>query len=249
MPLISGMRLSETITETSPVLIASKASRPDVNVRISSASSMNNLFNEFKTFRSSSKKSTFSPSNSHLLVRDFYHERRPFADLAFNVDLAIMLFDDIVCNGEAEARAFAYLFRSEERLEHLVELGLRYPATRVGYGHPHVFVLSTGADSDFAVVFHGLRGVHKYIHEDLAQPLPRCRRPAASSPYSLAIVALYFSSFQTMLSVVSRILLMSAGVRSCRRSGKNASRSCPIPLTLSSPSIDSLMRLRESSRI
>ena len=104
------------------------------------------------------------------------------SDLAFDLDPALVLFDDSVNGGQSEAGAFANFFRREERLEDAGQGSVVHAVPGVGdveadevslaclrlaAGVGGIELLEFGADGEAAAARHGVARVDGKVHEDL----------------------------------------------------------------------------------
>ena len=81
----------------------------------------------------------------------------------------MMVCNDPVCYGKAEAGASFTELRRKEGLEYLVEDLGGNTGARIADPDRCVFILYPGLDRKRAFIVHGIQGVHHYHQKDLPQ--------------------------------------------------------------------------------
>ena len=89
---------------------------------------------------------------------------------ACDVDLAFVLLDDRVTDGETESGTFADRHGREEWVEDVSQIVLRDPAAVVGHGEDDEPAFRVRSRGDFPVpIVHGVRGVQEQVRHDLLE--------------------------------------------------------------------------------
>src|SRR6266571_6077244 len=89
--------------------------------------------------------------------------------LAFDVDLAAVLFDDVVGDGQTETDPLPHILGGKERVPDLVHERRGDSAAAVTDGGGHHAVSFKGGNFDGTRPVDGLEGVHGQVQEDLPQ--------------------------------------------------------------------------------
>ena len=94
----------------------------------------------------------------------------PLADLALDVDAAVVLLDDGVADGQAQPGALADALGREERIEDAGAVLGPDARARVGDADDLGPVLDREPDPELAAPGHGVEGVEDDVDEDLLEP-------------------------------------------------------------------------------
>ena len=91
-------------------------------------------------------------------------------DLAVHLDVAVMLLDDVVDDGQAQAGPLADRLGGEERIEYLFQVLFRDAAAVVLEADGDLLAALFAADRDPALALDGVDGVDEQVDEQLLQP-------------------------------------------------------------------------------
>ena len=143
-----------------------------------------------------------------------------------HLDAAVVLLDDAVGQRQAQAGALAHRLGGEEGVEDAVEVLRRDALAGVGDLRPRLrSPLAAGAQGDGAALpsMAWAALTSRFMNTWLS--CEGRHSISGSSPYSLTTSALYLSSFQTTLSVLSRPWCRSAHCHSARSTWEKSFRS------------------------
>jgi hypothetical protein len=106
--------------------------------------------------------------------RQCYDKGGPGADPAFDFDIAAVLFDESVTDGQAQTDTFDFTLGGKKTVEDLVNVLFSDTGAGIGYFDGNFFAVTAGDHSQGATVGHGIPCVCNHIQENLTQLIFGC---------------------------------------------------------------------------